>query len=114
MFKNVCIFFSNELIVNSVACLRWLENNRSEIRALEDMEKFMIKADSITYEVYQHRDSFLKGKSMDEVPNFKLINLTSLANSRRKIVNIWISGFLSEDMDKKSHWKSLAKLMPDS
>lgn len=30
------------------------------------------------------------------------------------MVNIWISGFLSEDMDKKSHWQSLSKLMPDS
>jgi hypothetical protein len=33
---------------------------------------------------------------------------------RRKIVNILISGFLSQDQDKKSQWKSLLNCMPDS
>ena len=33
---------------------------------------------------------------------------------RRKTVNIWVSGFLSEDMDKDSQWGELLTTMPDS
>lgn len=43
-----------------------------------------------------------------------MINLSPLDLPRRKVVNIWVAGFLSEDMDKKSHWKSLTQYMPAS
>lgn len=35
-------------------------------------------------------------------------------NERRKVVNILVSGFLSEDQDKKGQWQSLLNCMPDS
>jgi len=35
-------------------------------------------------------------------------------NRRRKVANILVSGFLSEDQDKKSQWKALLNCMPDS
>lgn len=48
------------------------------------------------------------------IPSLSLINLAAKNVKRRKVVNIWISGFLSEDMDKKSHWEGLTEIMPDS
>ena len=33
---------------------------------------------------------------------------------RRKVINLLISGFLSEGMDKKTQWQSLLDCMPDS
>jgi hypothetical protein len=41
------------------------------------------------------------------VPNFLLINLSPITLRRKKVVNVWVAGFLSEDMDKKDHWKNL-------
>jgi hypothetical protein len=60
------------------------------------------------------RKNFLKDLNFNEVPNFILINLSPKELSRKKVVNIWIAGFLSEDMDKKSHWKQLTEYMTES
>lgn len=35
-------------------------------------------------------------------------------DERRKVVTILVSGFLSQDQDKKSQWKNLLSCMPDS
>ena len=40
--------------------------------------------------------------------------MSSTELPRKKTVNIWVSGFLSEDMDKKSHWAKLTAFMPES
>lgn len=43
-----------------------------------------------------------------------LVNLSGNVVPRRKVVNIFVSGFLSEDMDKTFQWKELLEIMPDS
>ena len=79
MFKNICSFFANSDMKNPESCVRWLENNRKQILDLEDMKTFMNKSSSIIYEIYQYRASFLKAKQLDEVPNFRLINLATFS-----------------------------------
>ena len=38
----------------------------------------------------------------------------SQSSKRRRVVNLLISGFLSEDVDKKEQWNQLLACMPDS
>lgn len=51
--------------------------------------------------------------SKDTLPAFALKKV-SPNSRRRKVINILISGFLSEGMDKKAQWQSLLDCMPDS
>jgi hypothetical protein len=42
------------------------------------------------------------------------VKLSDSSISDRKVVNIFISGFLSEDSDQKIEWADLVGCMPDS
>ena len=44
----------------------------------------------------------------------ELVHISNKLIPRRKVINIWVSGFLSEDQVKKSQWKKLLKYMSDS
>lgn len=114
ILKNVFQYCSNPTFINVIECLRWLENNRLEILALEDVKALLSRASAVIFDVYKERRTFITDGSMEELPDFRLINLSPEKLPRRKVVNIWVSGFLSENMDKKSHWKALTKFMPDS
>lgn len=46
------------------------------------------------------------------IPNIELKKVSQ--DERRKVVNILVSGFLSQDQDKKTQWKNLLNCMPDS
>jgi hypothetical protein len=41
-----------------------------------------------------------------------MLNLSTPQMRRRKVVHVWVAGFLSEDMDKQDHWKQLTEFMP--
>ena len=45
-----------------------------------------------------------------------MLNFVQLSSNlpERKVVNIFVSGFLSEDTDKKQQWIDLVNCMPDS
>lgn len=56
-----------------------------------------------TFDKYQR-----KGK----IPKIHLKKVSQ--DERRKVVNILVSGFLSQNQDKKTQWQSLLSCMPDS
>jgi hypothetical protein len=53
-----------------------------------------------------------KYKRKGKIPKIHLKKVSQ--DERRKVVNILISGFLSQDQDKKSQWQNLLNCMPDS
>lgn len=56
-------------------------------------------------------------KFKEEVPKMKLVCLSNGSKGKGpqcKVVNILISGFLSEDTDKMSEWADMVDMMPDS
>lgn len=56
--------------------------------------------------------TFDKYDRKDKIPNIQLKKVSQ--DERRKVVNILVSGFLSQDQDKKVQWKNLLNCMPDS
>lgn len=95
LLKSVFQYCSNPDYINVIESLRWLENNRPEVLALMDVDDLISKASAVIFDVYIERHIFLKESDMKEVPDFRLINLSSDKLPRRKVVNIWVSGFLS-------------------
>lgn len=65
----------------------------------------MESADQImSNEVHKNREKFLQDGDVKQLPKLKLVHLSNKAMPRRKTINIWVSGFLSEDMAKKQQW----------
>jgi hypothetical protein len=56
--------------------------------------------------------TYEKFKRKGKIPKIHLKKVSQ--DKRRKVVNLLISGFLSEDQDKKTQWNSLLNCMPDS
>lgn len=71
-------------------------------------------ASAITFEIHNNRHHFLGKHIVEYMPKLVLHHLSSKKLPRRKTVNIWVSGFLSEDQSKAKQWKKLLNYMPDS
>ena len=75
----------------------------------KDHDKFQMFVGSKLSEVYES----IQGNSNATIPEMYLVNLSKIT-CKRKVVTIFVSGFLSEDFDKKSEWKEIADEMNDS
>lgn len=74
-------------------------------------------AGALLFEIHKNRESFLRAdreQKVEFLPKLTLVQLSGKLKERRKTVNILVSGFLSEDMCKKSQWEELVEIMPDS
>ena len=120
VLKLIFTALSNEDLQNTIECLRWLENHRLQVIDLnktENYEDVISRSASYLFDVHEDRHNFLRSdrnQTAEFLPKLTLVHLSSKELPRKKTVNILVSGFLSEDMCKKSQWEELLQIMPDS
>jgi hypothetical protein len=104
ILKLIFTSFSNQDLPNTIEVLRWLESHRVEVLSLEqDYERVEEEANGLLFTTHQNRHNLLPNHNSTNIPSLTLLPLSTNL-PRRKTVNIWVSGFLSEDMSKEQQW----------